>query len=53
MFMAAGTERVSSPCGPFTTTMLLSSTATDTPAGTEIGDRPMRDISDHRPGDIR
>jgi hypothetical protein len=26
---------------------LLSSTATDTPEGTVIGERPMRDISDH------
>ncbi len=47
--MAPGTERASSPWGPFTVTVLASSTATDTPEGTGMGDFPMRDISAHLP----
>ena len=43
--MAAGTDRASSPWGPFTVTVLSLPTATDTPEGTGIGERPMRDIS--------
>ena len=45
--MAAGTDRASSPWGPFTVTVLSVPTATDTPEGTGIGERPMRDISGH------
>ena len=47
--MAAGTVRASSPWGPFTVTVLSVPTATDTPEGTAIGARPMRDISSHLP----
>ena len=43
--MAVGTERASSPCGPLTVTVLSLPTATDTPEGTVMGERPMRDIS--------
>src|ERR1700676_4840296 len=45
MLMAAGTARASSPWGPLTVTVLSSPTATDTPDGTVIGERPTRDIS--------
>ena len=43
--MAAGTERASSPWGPLTVTVLSLPRATDTPEGTVMGERPMRDIS--------
>jgi hypothetical protein len=45
MVMAAGTERANSPWGPFTVTVLSVPTATETPEGTGMGERPMRDIS--------
>ena len=47
--MAAGTERASSPWGPLTVTVLSLPSATDTPEGTAMGERPMRDISGFLP----
>ena len=45
--MAEGTERASSPWGPLTVTVLSVPTATETPEGTGMGERPMRDISEY------